>query len=105
LQYVTAGLRSVCKYFVRLCVGGGGYFTVCRGRGFAQFWVLISTSSRSFPNAMLCPLACMEKDHTIYRPILKCYLIPLPRIYRPLRQRPRLHPRAWWWAPRAIVPN
>lgn len=59
----------------------------------------------AFANAILCPLACMEKDHTIYRPILKCYLIPLPPIYRPLRQRSRLHPRAWWWAPRAIVSN
>lgn len=107
LQYVTAGLPSVCKHFVCLCVCWWGAVVS------QSLWVEVLLSYgywsqrvvASFANAMLCPLAYMEKDRTIYRTILKCYLLPLHRIYRPLRQRSRLHPRAWWWAPRAIVPN
>jgi len=103
LQDVTTGLRSVCKHLVCLCVLVGA--VVAQSVGLLSFGYWSQRVVAAFANAMLCPLACMEKDHTIYRTILKCYLIPLPRIYRPLRQRSRLHPRAWWWAPRAIVPN
>lgn len=38
-------MQTFCVF---VCVGGGGYFTICRGSGFAQFWVLISKNSRSF---------------------------------------------------------
>jgi hypothetical protein len=98
--------RSVCKHFVRFCVLVGEVVphAVCV-EGLLSFGYWSQQVVAAFANAMLCPLARMEKDHTIYRPILKCYLIPLPHIYRPLRQRSRLHPRAWWWAPRAIAPN
>ena len=49
----------LCKHFVCcVCVGGGSSFTICWGRGFAQFWVLIQTSSGSFRkcNVMFCSL-------------------------------------------------